>query len=100
VILNNITYINESVEVVFLGSKMRWHEGLSHFQSVPLITIDPALTVQCFLPCFSVSHPEDIISLDSSVDSTVAWDGVSERQCLVLVLLYSIEYVHCIFLAL
>jgi hypothetical protein len=49
---------------------------------------------------FSIGHTENIIGLYSSVDSTVAWDGISISRSRIFGFLYTVEYFQGIFLTL
>jgi hypothetical protein len=46
----------------------------------------------------SIGHAENIVSLDTAVESTVSWDGVSELLSLVLGLINTVEHTESIFI--
>jgi hypothetical protein len=58
------------------------------------------LTILSSSSGFCIGHTENIVSLDSSVDSTVTWDGITVLRGLILRLLYAIEDLQGIFFTL
>jgi len=58
-------------------------------ESFTLLLVDFAKTFTSHLACLSICHTEDIISLNSPINTTVAWDWLSEWQDLFVLLWWS-----------
>lgn len=61
-------------------------EGGGHLQGLSLLLLDARKTVLCSLASLGVGHAENIVSLDSAVNTGVAGDGLSEHKALGLLL--------------
>ena len=76
---------------------MLWNPFTSFLKCFFSFSINFILTFASHSSSFSISHTEDIISLDSTVDTTVAWDWFTESLNLSMLLwwVYSEESGRC-----
>jgi hypothetical protein len=85
---------------IILRSLIFWHKLWCLFQSISFLRNDSILAILSSSSSFCVCHTEYIVSYNSPVNSTVAWDWVSIPWCLVPWLLNSVEDFQCIILTL
>ncbi len=78
--------------LILLRSLVLWHELCCLPKSVSLLSDDSVLAILCSSSCLCIGHTEHVISNYSSVNSTVAWNGVSVFGSLVPWLFNSVEY--------
>ena len=67
-------------------------------QGVALFLLNAALALLSASAGLSIGHAENIVSLDTAVESAVSWDGVSELLSLVLGLINTVENTESIFI--
>jgi hypothetical protein len=74
------------------------HEDGSRPQGVALFLLNAGLALLSASAGLSIGHAENIVSLDTAVESAVSWDGVSELLSLVLGLINTVEHTESIFI--
>jgi hypothetical protein len=58
------------------------NESGSHLEGISLLLLDAGKTVLCSLASLVVGHAENVVSLDSAVNTGVAGDGLTEHEAL------------------
>jgi hypothetical protein len=66
-------------------------------QGVSLFLLNASLALLCSPAGFSIGHAENVVSLDTTVETAVAWNRVSKFLSLVLVVLNSVEDAKSVF---
>lgn len=74
------------------------HEDGSRPQSVALFLLNAVLALVSASASLSIGHAENVVSLDTAVESAVSWNGVSELLSLVLGLINTVEHTESIFI--
>jgi hypothetical protein len=74
------------------------HEDGSRPQGVALFLLNAGLALLSASAGLSIGHAENIVSLDTAVESAVSWDGVSELLSLVLGLINTVEHTESVFI--
>lgn len=77
--------------ILLLRSHIFGYESWSHLECLSFLWSDSSLAILSSASCFSIGHTKDIISLDSSVNSTITWNGGVERRWLILRFFNSVE---------
>lgn len=74
------------------------HEDGSRSQGVALFQLNAVLALLSASAGLSIGHAENVVSLDTAVESAVSWDGVSELRSLVLDLINTVEHTESVFI--
>lgn len=74
------------------------HEDGSRPQGVALFLLNAGLALLSASAGLSIGHAENIVSLDTAVESAVSWDGVSELLSLILGLINTVEHTESVFI--
>jgi len=53
-------------------------EYSGRLQGVTLFLLDASLALVCTSSCLGIGHTEDVVSLNTAVETAVSWDGVAE----------------------
>ena len=77
--------------ILLLWSQVFWYECRSSLECLSLLHFNAVLAVHCPSACFSISHSENIVSLDSAVCAAVSWDGLSKLRCFIVRYFNSVE---------
>lgn len=84
--------------MIFLfGSQVFWHELRSCLQGLSLFHIDPKLAFLSASSGLCIGHAEDVVCYDSSVNTAVARNRLTQLGSLVTRSLNSVENSKCIF---
>lgn len=76
------------------------HECGSHLESLSFFDLNAVLALLGTSASFGIGHTKDIVGLNATVDTAVAWNGLSESRGNVLRDLNTIENAEGIFIAL